>query len=257
MVMRVRIAGIALAILCLALLPSAACATIVQDAYPERVPLDPMPVYVWNIPLEIVTLGLVSIFVPVLFIPMQLVFSLLTWLHFGHKRVLHNNVLENETRNAMYLCIRDNPGINTSSLSRLLGMNIGTLRYHVEMLCRMGTVVPEPNCRGMRYYVDTGACSDLERKVAGYLNEQSKSRILNIVLQHPGSTRKEIASRLIMSGANVTWHMKPLLRDSIVRDEKKGRFVRYYLCADAKECVQAHGSWKPTIAGGRVSGTGI
>lgn len=257
MVMRVRIAGIALAILCLALLPSAACATIVQDAYPERVPLDPMPVYVWNIPLEIVTLGLVSIFVPVLFIPMQLVFSLLAWLHFGHKRVLHNNVLENETRNAMYLCIRDNPGINTRSLSRLLGINIGTLRYHVEMLCRMGTVVPEPNCRGMRYYVNTGACPDLERKVAGYLNEQSKSRILNIVLQHPGCTRKEIASRLMMSGANVTWHMKPLLRDGIVRDEKKGRFVRYYLCADAKECVQAHGSWKPAITGGRVSGTGI
>ena len=257
MVTGMRITGIALVIFCLALLPSAASATAVQDAYPEKVPLDLMPVYVWNIPLDIVILGLVSVFVPVLFVPMQLVFSLLAWLHFGHKRVLRNNVLENETRNAVYLCIRDNPGINTSSLSQLLGMNIGTLRYHVELLCRMGKVVPEPNSRGMRYYVDTGTCPGLERKVAGYLNEQAKSRILNVVLQHPGSTRKEIASRLIMSGANVTWHMKPLLRDGIVRDEKRGRFVRYYICADAKECVQAHGSGKPAISGERVPGTGI
>ncbi len=257
MVMRVWIAGIALVIFCLALLPSAASATAVHDAYPEIVPLDLIQVYTWNEPLNIVILGLVSVFIPALFIPIQLVFSLLAWLHFGHKRVLYHNVLENETRNAVYLCIRDNPGITTSSLSRLLGMNIGTLRYHVEMLCRMGTVVPEQNCRGMRYYVNTGACSGLERKVAGYLTEQSKSRMLNIVLQNPGSTRKEIASRLIMSGANVTWHMKPLLRDGIVRDEKKGRFVCYYLCADAKECIQAHGSWKPAIAGGRMSGTHI
>ena len=189
--------------------------------------------------------------------PILVVFSLLAWLHFGHKRVLQHSVLENENRNAAYLCIRDNPGITTSSLSRLLGMNLGTLRYHVEMLCRMGTVVPEQNCRGMRYYVDTGACPGLERKVAGYLNEQSKSLILNIVLQHPGSTRKEIASRLVIAGTSVTWHMKSLLRDGIVRDERNGRFVRYYLCADAKECVQTHGAWKPAIAGGRVSGTGI
>jgi DNA-binding transcriptional ArsR family regulator len=76
-------------------------------------------------------------------------------------------------------------------------------------------------------------------------------------VQIPGRTRKEIAARLMTSRANVTGQMKPLLRDGIVRDEKKGRFVRYYLYADAKEGVQAHESWKPAIAGGRVSGTGI
>ncbi len=257
MVRRVWIAGIALIFFCLVLLPSVASATAVQDVNPEQVTLDLTPVYIWNEPLNIVILRLVSVFAPALFIPIQLVFSLLAWLHFGHKRVLHHNVLENEPRNAAYLCIRDNPGINTSSLSRLLGMNIGTLRYHLEMLCRMGTVVPEQNCGRMGYYANTAACSDLERRVAGYLNEQSKSLILNIVLQHPGSTRKEIASHLIMSGANITWHMKPLLRGGIVRGERNGRFVHYYLCADAKECVQTHGAWKPAFSEGRVSGTSI
>ncbi len=256
MVTRVRIAGVALVVFCLALLPSTACAAAVQDAYPEVVDLgDQTPVYVWNIPLDIVVLGTVSLSIPAL-IPILAVFPLLACLHFGHKRVLHHNVLENEIRNTVYLCIRENPGINASSLARLLGMSLGTLRYHVEMLCRTGIVVSEQNCRGLRYYADTSVCPDLERKVSGYLNEESKSRILTIVLQHPGSTRKEIASRLIMSGANVTWHMKPLLRDGIVRDEKKGRFVRYYLRADAKECLQ-HRSRKPVVAGGRVSGAGI
>jgi len=119
MVTRVWIARIALVIFCLALLPSTACATAVQDAYPEKVPLDLIPVYVWNIPLDIVILGLVSVFIPVLFVPVQLVFSLLAWLHFGHKRIRHNNVLENENRNATYLCIRDNPGMNwTEFLNR-------------------------------------------------------------------------------------------------------------------------------------------
>ena len=77
MVTGMRIVRIALVIFCLALLPSTACASAVLDAYPEKVPLDDlMPVYVWNIPLDIVILGLVSVFIPVLFVPVQLVFSL-------------------------------------------------------------------------------------------------------------------------------------------------------------------------------------
>lgn len=202
-----RIVRIVLVAFCILLLSSAVCATPIQPvygAYPEQLPSGLTPLYAWNEPLSILILELVCVSVPALFIPVQLLFSLFAWLHLGHKRVLCRNVLENETRNAVYTCIRENPGVRMRFLSRTLGMNIGTLRYHVGVLCRMGRAVAEQNAGGMRYYVSTGTCSDLEKKLAGCLNEHPKIQIINLVLQHAGIARKDIVSRLIMSGPNVT-----------------------------------------------------
>ncbi|MFY9169554.1 MAG: winged helix-turn-helix transcriptional regulator [Candidatus Methanoculleus thermohydrogenotrophicum] len=130
-----------------------------------------------------------------------------------------------------------------NALSRVLGMNIGTARYHVEVLCRVEKVFPEQNSGGVSYFVNADPFSDLERKIAGYLHDPPKSRILCFVLRHPGCTRKDIAFRLIMSGPNVTWHMKSLIRDGIIRNERDGRNVRYYLCPDVDEYLQDHGPW--------------
>lgn len=250
----------ALFVFCLLLLPSVGCAISVPSTsgvHPERILLDPTPLYVWNVPLNTVILGLLAITFPTaLFILIQILFSLSAWLQLGHKRVTCRNILDNENRNAVYTCIWKNPGISMRNLSQMLGMNIGTLRYHVGVLCRMGRITAEQNGGGMRYYVSVGTCSDLEKILAGCLNEHPKIQIINLVLQHPGITRKDIASRLIMSGPNVTWHMRSLTREGIVKSEKDGRNVRYYLCPDVKEYIKAHESWHLVSAGRDVSGTG-
>ena len=249
----------ALVVFCLLLLSSAVCANPVPPfygPYPEKLPSDLTPLYPWNEPLSILILEFVSVSAPELFVPIQLLLLFSLWLWLGQKRLTHNNILENETRNAVYTCIRENPGIRMRALSQMLGMNIGTLRYHVGVMCRMGKVVTEQNSGVMGYYINTTPLTDLEKKVTRYLDEYPKNRILNLLLQHPGITRKDIASRLIMSGPTVTWHMRSLTREGIVRSEKDGRNVRYYLCPDVKEYIKAHKSWHLVSGGKGVSGTG-
>lgn len=236
-----RIVRIALVAFCILLLSSTVCATPIQPVYgahPEQLPSGLTPLYPWNEPLSILILEFVCISAPALFIPVQLLFSLFVWLHLGHKRISNRNVLENETRNVVYTCILENPGASMRFISQTLGMNIGTLRYHVGVLCRMGKVIAEQNSGRMRHYADADTCSDLEMKLAGYLNEHPKNQMLSLVLQYPGITRKDIASRLIMSGPNITWHMKSLIREGVVRSEKNGRHTRYYLYSDAKKYIR-------------------
>lgn len=250
-----RISRIALVAFCTLLLSSTVCATPIQPvygAYPEQLPSGLTPLYPWNEPLSILILELVCVSAPALFIPIQLLFSLFVWLYLGHKRVSCRNVLDNENRNAVYTCILENPGASMRFVSQTLGMNIGTLRYHVGVLCRMGKVTAEQNSGGMRHYADVGTCSDLEKVLTGCLNEHPKIRIINLVLQHPGIARKDIASRLIMSGPNVTWHMRSLTREGIVKSEKDGRNVRYYLCPDVQECIAAHRPWHLVSTGKEI-----
>lgn len=239
-------AGIILALLCLIPAVSAvSAAPLVYGDAPGQMLSDPTPLYAWNIPLKIVVLEILSIAAPAaLFIPIQFLFSLSAWLYLGHRRVSDRNVLDNQVRKAAYACIRENPGIHMAALARLLRTNIGTVRYHVEVLCRTGMVVAGQNGKTVRYYANGETCSDLEKKVAGYLTEGPKSAILDVVVQHPGSTRKDIVSSLAMSGPDISWHMRTLIEDGIVRSERSGRNVRYYLCPDAKECFVLHASGK-------------
>lgn len=117
-------------------------------------------------------------------------------------------------------------------------------------------VTAEQNSGGMGHYANVGTRSDLEKVLAGCLNEHPKIRIINLVLQHPGSTRKDVASRLIMSGPNITWHMKSLIREGIVKSEKDGRYMRYYLCLDVREHIKAHKSWHLVSGGKGALGAG-
>jgi predicted transcriptional regulator len=183
-------------------LGSAASTDLDAEEFPELAPDDPAPVYIWNVPLKLVLLDFVFMTAPLLFFPVQLLITAAGWLYLGHRRISPKNALEHDTRRAAYLCIRENPGINHSSLSRRLEINVGTLRYHLATL--YGT----------------------------------RRRILGLLMQDLGMTRKEVASALDITGASVTWHMALLIQDGAVRNEKDGRMVRYFPRRDVLQYIR-------------------
>jgi len=237
---------ITLVIFCLVTLPVTGYAVPVQPvsgAFPEQILSDPTPLHVWNVPLNIVLISFFSAIVPtILFILIQTVFPLSLWLHLGHKRVLKKNVLDNETRRRIYSCVWENPGIYLSALSSRLGLNIGTIRYHLGVLCEMGKVVPDHDCGFVRYRVNREKYSELEKKVGGYLCNRSKQRMLTLILQNPGITRESIASKLKLSGSGVAWHMDTLILEGIVVSERNGKYVNYFLSSDVKDHI-----WAPEL----------
>ena len=229
MVNRPALARFALFLIVFALLitPGSATSTIMSEGgFPEVIPDDPTLEYVWNIPLKLVLLDFVFMAAPLLFLPVQFLISVSVWLILGQRRISRKNALEHETRRAAYLCVRENPGINHAALSRMLGINVGTLRYHIEILCETGQIVSESNHGVLRYY--TGIRAARESKRSAYPLNEMRKRMLGLLMQNPGMTRKEVASALDVTGATVTWHMGLLIREGTIRSEKDGRMVRYY-----------------------------
>ncbi len=226
---RPRLAGIALLLTVLLLLiptGSAAGTGISDGEFPELVPGDPTPVYVWNVPLKLILLDFVFMAAPLLFLPVQILIAASAWFCLNYRRISRKNALEHDSRRAAYFCIRDNPGINHASLSRRLGMNVGTLRYHLETLCETGKIVAESDHGLLRYYVNGESVREEEE--TGYLLSETRRRILDLIVQDPGITRKEVASALGIAGTSVGWHVALLIRESAVRSEKDGRTVRYF-----------------------------
>lgn len=249
---------IALTAFFLLVLPSFVCAAPIQHVsggYPEFILSDPTPLYVWNVPLNITILSILSVVVPTaLFMVIQILFSLSPQL-LGHKRVSYRNVLDNKNRDEVYICIQDHPGIRMRSLSRLMNINIGTVRYHVAILCKTGKVRSEQNGKETNYYINGGPLTELEKKIAGNLYNHPKNHIIGFIFQNPGCKRKDIASALIISGPNLTWHMNYLIQKDIVRHKKDGRYIRYYLSPDIEDYVNTDASWNPLSSNTQVYST--
>lgn len=201
-----------------------------EREFPEMIPDDPIPEYIWNIPLKLVLLDFVFMNAPLLLLPVQFLISVFAWLCLGHRRISRKNALEHDTRRAAYLCIRDNPGINHSTLSHMLGVNAGTLRYHLETLCETGQIVTERDHGQLRYHANGRAAREGE----GYPINGTRREILDLITQNPGIARKDVASALGISGASVAWHTGLLIRDGAVWSERDGRMVRYFLRRDVQ-----------------------
>ncbi|SDK19430.1 winged helix-turn-helix transcriptional regulator [Methanoculleus thermophilus] len=201
-----------------------------EREFPEMIPDDPIPEYIWNIPLKLVLLDFVFMNAPLLLLPVQFLISVFAWLCLGHRRISRKNALEHDTRRAAYLCIRENPGINHASLSHRLGINIGTLRYHLATLCETGQIVTERDHGQLRYHANGRAAREGE----GYPINGTRREILDLITQNPGIARKDVASALGISGASVAWHTGLLIRDGAVWSERDGRMVRYFLRRDVQ-----------------------
>lgn len=220
--------GLPFLVLLLLITPGNAAGTESSEwEFPEMILDDPAPEYIWNIPLKLILLDFVFMNAPLLFLPVQLLISVTVWLILGQKRISKKNALEHETRRAAYLCIRENPGINHASLSRNLGINVGTLRYHLATLCETGKIHSEHDHGTLRYYVGIRTARESKGGSAYPLNETRK-RMLGLLMQNPGMTRKEVASALDVTRTMVTWHMGLLIRDGAAQSERDGRMVRYY-----------------------------
>jgi len=219
-----KIALLLIILLSIATPGNAAGTGLSEGEYPEIIPDDPAPLYIWNVPLKLILLDFVFMTAPLLFLPVQFLISVAVWLVLGQRRISRKNVLEHDTRRAVYLCIRENRGINHASLSRRLGVNAGTLRYHLAILCETEQIVAERDHGFLRYYANGRAAREGE----GYPINGTRKQILDLLARNPGIARKEVASALGISGASVTWHTGLLIRDGAIRSERDGRMVRYF-----------------------------
>lgn len=195
-----------------------------EGEFPELAPDDPAPIYIWNVPLKLVLLDFVFMTAPLLFLPAQYLITAAVWFCLGHRRISRKNALEHDTRRAAYLCIRENPGINHASLSRRLGINVGTLRYPLATLCEMGKIRSEHTHGLLRYYANGKRGHEGE----SYSLSGTRREILDLITRNLGIARKDVASALGISGASVTWHMSKLIRDGVVWRERDRRMVRYF-----------------------------
>lgn len=190
---------------------------------------EPSPVPVFDLPLWIlVVLGIGAAAPGVIHMGKHIPVTGLPVIG-GFSRLKRNNILDNTSREIIYRCIKENPGVQIADLNKLTGLTYRNLIYHLNILVNMGMITSGECKNTTRYFENSGKFSYEERAMLMHLNHRRDRKIIETVLRNPGISRHEISRLVGISGPTVSWHMHFLIHDNIIEKEKEGTVVRHYL----------------------------
>lgn len=151
----------------------------------------------------------------------------------GFRRISAANALDHPERYTIYELIRGSPGIDLTRIAQDSGINIHTLRYHLDILTSFGKITVMKDWGIFRYYENHGAYTEIERKIIPYFRNPVAGSLLRIIHDEPGCTQTALSEKIGITGPTVGWYMKRFVSDGIVVATRDGRCTRHGLTRDA------------------------
>lgn len=147
-----------------------------------------------------------------------------------------DQVHRNENRNAILKFIADNPGSKSLDISRLLGMNLGTLRYHLMILSVNHLVVAyQDGAKHIRYFTNNGSYTKDQMKIISLLKREPTSKLIGALIGKTGMTNAKISKASGLQYSDVNRYLKELMAKGIVIRESLGDEKYQYRIATGVE----------------------
>ncbi|MFA5103248.1 MAG: winged helix-turn-helix transcriptional regulator [Candidatus Thermoplasmatota archaeon] len=203
-------------------------------------PFDTQEVDFWELPIQVILLSIALSVSPLLELVTQLILFTKFYLYLGYRKLAKKNLLHNDTREQIYQCIRENPGVFFNAIIRKTGVKPGTLRYHLIILQTNKKISILSSEGHVRYYENSGLFSDTEKIVLKFIQNKTDCRILVQLMNSPELNRKELGNKLGISGILVTWYMKRLSDAGIIFLKKVGKNARYEITPEARNYLEKY-----------------
>ena len=135
--------------------------------------------------------------------------------------------VENQNRQKIFKYILDNPGTTMAEISKNLGINRGTLSYHLMMLDKQNRVIPYKTRGRIHYFLNESTYGEKEKAVLSALKNEKHRRIISEILSSGQITHETLAGRIGVSAPTINWHIRHLKEEGIVRADTDGRYTAY------------------------------
>jgi DNA-binding MarR family transcriptional regulator len=141
-----------------------------------------------------------------------------------YSRLKKEEVLDHFVRGQIYGYIMSHPGEHYNSLKDTLKVTNGTLAHHLRTLEMQGFIKADRDGVFKRFY-------PVEMSIPrnkGIRLSDLQHHILTMIRADAGTTQQDIAGRLGVSQQTVSYNIRTLSREGLVRMEKEGRMKRYF-----------------------------
>lgn len=144
-----------------------------------------------------------------------------------YSRIERTSVLEHEKRDEIYELIRATPGIHAHEIGEKAQIGWGTTVYHLKLLESHSLVVSKKSGRYKRFFVNTGEYTK-KKDVYGALRNETAKAVADYIVNHPGTSQKDLCAALGIQPSLASWHVEKLEGVELVKRVKDGRQVRYF-----------------------------
>ncbi len=153
---------------------------------------------------------------------------------------LHDNSgsVNQTTRIEIYNFVKNNPGVHFRGVCRNLGLSVGVVQYHLDLL-RGGGLLSVFNDGQYRRYFESSVYTERDAKLISLLQHDQRRRILTMLFQNGPTLHKDLTRELCISSQALTWQMNQLKTMGIVDAIKEGVSVKYLLNAENKTALSS------------------
>jgi predicted transcriptional regulator len=142
--------------------------------------------------------------------------------------------------------IRGHPGCHLRQIRNEVAVSMGTAQYHLGRLEKEGKITS--NRHGFyRFYFPAGLFADNEKNILEVLSHETSRDIVMFIIEQKNPTQTEIANRVGVSPASISWHVTRLVESQLISEEREGKFKRYRLKGDPKQIAMLMKSYYPTL----------
>ncbi|WP_424358715.1 winged helix-turn-helix transcriptional regulator [Methanocella sp. MCL-LM] len=140
-----------------------------------------------------------------------------------YSRFNNNNVLDGRTRKLVYEYAVSHPGSTRPQIAHELGLNEGTVTYHLDVLEKANGLLTVKVDKAIHYFARNRLWDKMELRLHARLNNETGKLLLNSILERPHITSIELCRLSNRSKSTISWHIKRLEQDGIIRVQKAGR----------------------------------
>lgn len=134
-----------------------------------------------------------------------------------YHRFRRKTALDNPTRARLYEMLRSAPGASAADLGGAAGLHVTTVKYHLDVLRRVG-MVGEQVVDGCRRFYSYENGDRMEFLTRALLDEPAAKAVYQQIERHPGLPFIEVARGLGMRKEHVHYHVKKLAKHGLITD---------------------------------------
>jgi predicted transcriptional regulator len=132
--------------------------------------------------------------------------------------------------------IKENPGCHLRKVKNGLSMSMGSIQYQLALLERKGKIASAR--QGLyKFYFPYGVFHDTEQDLLQALSMATTREMLVFIIEQRNPTQTEIASRLKISAASVSWHAKRLVELQIIHTVRDKKYIRYSVDSNRRSYI--------------------
>jgi predicted transcriptional regulator len=153
----------------------------------------------------------------------------------GYTTKKEKEVFEVETRRQIYKIVEKYAGSHFREIERKSGLATGSVQYHLSYLVKKGLLKSKQDGKNLRYFPKS--VGEQNKKVLSLLRQKSIRNILLMILKNKKCNHKELVVATQLSPSTVSWHIKKLEQEQVIKTVRNGREAEYSLELDGDEVV--------------------